>query len=897
MPVCSFDDGGNNASHVALDNNSSSQLFSSIADVDNAHTDDAGGGTATTNTTNTANTTAANEDGWSDLFAYRDAQLAHMATTTNNPFDSVWLLLFPDVFWATRLHTRRRLAAAASNASLFAFPQQPRMNTRVCDELDDARVVDNNDDDDDDDGGGGGGGDGGSGRVPRRRRTPESARHILASMMSLPSTCVVRLFGYVLTKVFRRLFRRMRVDVRGIQQLAAVARRQRVSLILLPTHRSYFDFLIMSYVCFTYALPMPLICAGDNLRIPVVGPLLRRAGAFFIRRRFGADALYARVFRAHVSSLVHGSKCTEFFVEGGRTRTGAVAAAKYGMLSAALAAAGDGAAGGVTGTTGTACNDADATHDFPSVWLVPVSIAYDCVVEASDYSQMLLGGRKRDESLFALLASCLNIRCHGDVHIRFAAPIPVDRFQPRLTASLSAVSLATSPNAGAATVTAPLAPSLTLSPHRARQRSSVNSGAKAPSLPPSVQSLALLSRRAPPLSHYGSHVVAAGDVVVATLEANSAIPPTALLALVLLHPSSLLSTLPSSPSSSPPSSTSSSSSQLGVTVSELAERVKAARALLVRRGCRVTCAAADVRAEVVRALALLKPCIHTTRVDSRTSDTLGGEERHHAGDSARARLQLRFYANQATHVLIVDAIVVLAFALAGDVSSESGGDDEIDDTGGVHVNSIAAYALILANVLAPEFPSQKAALSDAGLRAAVADMLRRRILLHCNAVVGDANAAAARGDETRVRLSPAHAAHTTFLASLLRPYVFTYATVLRSLVSASAVAVAKDEGAKAELDRAAFTSHLLSEFTSNEYKIYGQTVPPLSSGLTDAFHRLAITNALVTFDRMRFFVDDSTSLLKSSGGSIQLSPRYASKINDLLAFLSLSLRRDDVTAS
>ena len=69
------------------------------------------------------------------------------------------------------------------------------------------------------------------------------------------------------------------------------------AVVLVPTHKSYMDFLLVSYMCFAFNVPLPAIAAGmDFLGMQFVGEMLRRCGAFFIRRTFGDDRLYWAVF-------------------------------------------------------------------------------------------------------------------------------------------------------------------------------------------------------------------------------------------------------------------------------------------------------------------------------------------------------------------------------------------------------------------------------------------------------------------------------------------------------------------------------------------------------------------------------------------------------------------------
>ena len=67
---------------------------------------------------------------------------------------------------------------------------------------------------------------------------------------------------------------------------------------------------------------VPLVAAGANLSFWPLGPIFRRCGAFFLRRSFKGDRLYGSVFRAYVKRLFKDGFTQEFFIEGGRSRTG-----------------------------------------------------------------------------------------------------------------------------------------------------------------------------------------------------------------------------------------------------------------------------------------------------------------------------------------------------------------------------------------------------------------------------------------------------------------------------------------------------------------------------------------------------------------------------------------------
>ena len=67
--------------------------------------------------------------------------------------------------------------------------------------------------------------------------------------------------------------------------------------------------------------------------LPVIGSLLRKGGAFFARRSFRGNALYSAVFREYMAQLVADGYSIEYFIEGGRSRTGRLLPPKGGSLA------------------------------------------------------------------------------------------------------------------------------------------------------------------------------------------------------------------------------------------------------------------------------------------------------------------------------------------------------------------------------------------------------------------------------------------------------------------------------------------------------------------------------------------------------------------------------------
>ena len=208
---------------------------------------------------------------------------------------------------------------------------------------------------------------------------------------------------FVFNRIWPRLFQG--VEYAGLDRVTETMRRHPV--VLVPCHRSHFDYLIISYLFHVNYLSPPHIAAGINLSFWPLGPLFRGAGAFFIRRSFEDNALYKAVFRSYLKFLIREGYTQEFFIEGGRSRTGKILTPKLGMLSALVEAFLDG-----------------ARRDL---YFVPVSIHYGRVVEEEEYQRELGGAEKEPESLAGLVrARRVLRRRHGTVDITFAEPISLN---------------------------------------------------------------------------------------------------------------------------------------------------------------------------------------------------------------------------------------------------------------------------------------------------------------------------------------------------------------------------------------------------------------------------------------------------------------------------------------
>jgi glycerol-3-phosphate O-acyltransferase len=212
----------------------------------------------------------------------------------------------------------------------------------------------------------------------------------------------VQVMRPILSRIFGRLYTSVEVDDEGLARLKRVA--ADAPVVLCPSHKSHVDYLVISWLLYENGMTPPHIGAGINLAFWPFGHIARRGGAFFIRRKVKGDRIYTAVLRAYVKHLLRDRFPQEFFVEGGRSRTGKLLLPKTGLVSMEVDAWLDGAA--------------------EDVVFVPIAVDYEKLIEASSYTKELAGGEKEKESLRALLgAARVLFRRYERIYVQFGEPV------------------------------------------------------------------------------------------------------------------------------------------------------------------------------------------------------------------------------------------------------------------------------------------------------------------------------------------------------------------------------------------------------------------------------------------------------------------------------------------
>jgi glycerol-3-phosphate O-acyltransferase len=221
---------------------------------------------------------------------------------------------------------------------------------------------------------------------------------------------LIRLCRYVYTRGYDK---DIAIDPEQVKKLRDLAREHPV--ILLCNHRSQVDSFAIYATLFDNDLPHPHTFGGINMKWPIIGNIQRSSGMIFIRRAFNDNPVYKAVLQRYIDYLVSRRFPLLWSIEGGRSRTGKLVPPRYGLLHWLL-------------------NAAERYDKTKPLYIVPLSVVFEQVVDVDAYAHEQLGGVKKPENLawfYRYLQSFKNPL--GKIHIRFGDPVQarVDAGQPR----------------------------------------------------------------------------------------------------------------------------------------------------------------------------------------------------------------------------------------------------------------------------------------------------------------------------------------------------------------------------------------------------------------------------------------------------------------------------------
>ncbi|MDJ0394595.1 glycerol-3-phosphate 1-O-acyltransferase [Rhodococcus sp. G-MC3] len=224
---------------------------------------------------------------------------------------------------------------------------------------------------------------------------------ILNEMVATETRRAVEMWG-TLGAYFSRAYK-VDVDRTKLQKVREL--NKNYPLVFLPNHRSYLDPLVLRPALLAEGLPLNHVMGGINVGFWPLGPIAKRSGVVLIQRKF-SDEIYKWTLRQYMSFLLSKRFNLEWYIEGGRSRTGKLRPPRFGLLSYLV--------------------DALENSDAEDVYLVPTSITYDRLHEVGAMAAESHGAQKQAEGIrMAIGYIRAQGKLRGNVYLTFGEPISV----------------------------------------------------------------------------------------------------------------------------------------------------------------------------------------------------------------------------------------------------------------------------------------------------------------------------------------------------------------------------------------------------------------------------------------------------------------------------------------
>jgi glycerol-3-phosphate O-acyltransferase len=235
------------------------------------------------------------------------------------------------------------------------------------------------------------------------REASRYLREIAASQSPFVIDLVVQLWHQMYSRGYGDV---LQYDRDELERLSALA--QQHPVVFLPSHKSNLDHAVLQYMLHENGFPPTHTAGGINMNFFPLGPLVRRSGVFFIRRSFKDNPIYKFVLHHYIDYLIEKRFSLEWYIEGGRSRSGKLLPPRFGMLAYVV--------------------DAYRRGKSEDVYLIPVAVTYDQISDVGDYAAEQRGAAKQAESFSWFLRILRRLsRSYGNIQIRFGEPVSLQK--------------------------------------------------------------------------------------------------------------------------------------------------------------------------------------------------------------------------------------------------------------------------------------------------------------------------------------------------------------------------------------------------------------------------------------------------------------------------------------
>ncbi|XP_078285159.1 glycerol-3-phosphate acyltransferase 2, mitochondrial [Rhinoraja longicauda] len=234
----------------------------------------------------------------------------------------------------------------------------------------------------------------------------ENVVGILHQIQARISPLLLRITGWILLKVFNRVFVNLQVHRGQVEMLRKAREEYDGPLVFFPVRKSRLDYLLVTFVLLCHSIRVPYIICGEDARLPFLRTLLQRLGGIFTPPQLHGTAtspgknLCKTVLNSYVEKLLKEQQSLVVYLEDPAPSCGRPSCTGLQWLAGVFSAF--------------------HHHSIPNAVLIPVGVSYDRVVENSSFQQMGTG----ETTIFGAIWWILRFlhKRYGCVRVDFGQP-------------------------------------------------------------------------------------------------------------------------------------------------------------------------------------------------------------------------------------------------------------------------------------------------------------------------------------------------------------------------------------------------------------------------------------------------------------------------------------------
>ncbi|CDW87851.1 male sterility protein [Stylonychia lemnae] len=246
----------------------------------------------------------------------------------------------------------------------------------------------------------------------------KQAAGYLGEMQAVIRPSAVRPMLWLLSKIWQRIYDQIIVNESGLNNLKQLLQKKDQGVILVPTHKSFIDFLLVAYIHYHYQMDLPFTCGEEQLfKIALIKFFLRSGGGFFQNEKLKNDKLFAAVMSGYIQALMGQNCAIQIFLEKKRSRSGKIQRPNEDLFDQILE---------------NYFIKNKSKDNLKDLKFVPITINYDIVYDGEQFPMELLGESKVEESFIRVLKQFSNLNKNiGKVVVKYCEPVSLEEYTAR----------------------------------------------------------------------------------------------------------------------------------------------------------------------------------------------------------------------------------------------------------------------------------------------------------------------------------------------------------------------------------------------------------------------------------------------------------------------------------